>query len=126
MTGTSRHQHSFLTVRRFGVSPLRICCLLAAVVPTVIGLGRVAEGRPGSDDLIVWLMGVAAVVGWNSFVAFSVYERVDHRLTCMDRQVTALGKVLSDTVNDYGDRRETGGYLAGARGTATVPLTRVK
>jgi hypothetical protein len=104
------------------VSPLRICCLLVAVIPTVIGLGRVAEGRPGGNDLVIWLMGVTAVIGWNSFVAFSVYERADNRLADLAGQISALGEL----VGEYGDQRETGGYLAGARGTATVPLTRVK
>lgn len=97
------------------MSPLRTCALVGSALASAICLARISAGVPGSNDTFAWLAGVAAAISCGFFGALTVRDHVDERL-----------RQISEQITEYGDRRESDGYLAGVREAGAGHLSRVK
>lgn len=102
------------------MSPLRITTLVTASMLTVLSVIALIDVANGGvqyvhDSLVVSIT-CASLAGWLAFVAVAVRDRICSRIDAVEAHL-----------DDYGDQRETNGYLAHIRDSSnTGTLSRIK
>lgn len=109
------------------MSPQRTGALVTAATISALSLivlGVSAAGwKPIANHDPIALTAVNfSLAAWIYFVVLSTRDRMSGRLDELAGQVAAL----AEAVQEYGDQRETAGYVAGVREGGNGHLTRVK
>lgn len=118
------------------MSPLRTTMLVFASLLTLLSglvLGDVVNGGQTIPDSLVVAVTCAALAAWISFVAITDHDQLSRHMneaeTRIGERIDALSKRLdeiAEQLGEYGDQRETDGYLAHARDSGGTQLHRVK
>jgi hypothetical protein len=118
------------------VSPLRTTMLVFASLLTLLSgivLGDVMNGGQTIPDSLVVATTCAALAAWISFVAITDHDHLSRHMDDTEARIgerfdalSARLDDISDQVGEYGDQRETTGYLAHARDSGGGHLSRVK